>query len=111
MGMNGAGGASEGRSPGGPGGVGRWAGDGDARRRPSSQRGNLQLPLPTPPGGHPALNLTLGPDGHTDGQRGSEIQLPAVVEAEARLRGGTGILGWHPRKDMRAGAQVRQVPS
>lgn len=109
--MNGAGGASEGRSPGGPCGVGRWAGDGDARRRPSSQLGSLRLPLPTPPGGHPALNLTLGPDGHTSGQRGSEIQLPAGVEAEASLRGGTEVLGWHPRKDMSAGAQVRQVPN
>lgn len=71
MGMNGAGGASEGCSPGGPGRAERWAGDGDALRRPSSQLGSLQLPLPTPLGGHPALNLTLGPDEHTGEQRGS----------------------------------------
>ena len=111
MGMNGAGGASEGHSPGGPGRAERWAGDGDALRRPSSQLGSLRLPLPTPPDCHPALNLTLGPDEHTGGQRGSAIQLPAGVEAEVSLRGGTGVLGWHPRKDMNAGAQVRQVPN
>ena len=111
MGMNGAGGASEGCSPGGPGRAERWAGDGDALRRPSSQLGRLQLPLPTPLGCHPTLNLTLGPDEHTGEQRGSGIQLPAGVKAEASLRGGTGVLGWHPRKDMNAGAQVRQVPN
>ena len=44
-----------------------------------------------------------------------ELGLPwtndRVYEAEASLRGGTGVLGWHPRKDMNAGAQVRQVPN
>lgn len=60
MGMIGEGVAAEGRLLGGPHMVERQAGDGDAR--PSSQLGSLQLPLPTPPGCHPTLNLTLGQD-------------------------------------------------
>lgn len=84
MGMNGAGGAAaEGRSPGGPHGAARRAGDGDALSRPTAQLGSLQLPLPTSP---PPPRLPSGSPPGPWGRMGTQ----GLWKAAARWGRGRG---------------------
>lgn len=110
MGMNEAGGAAKGRSPGGSHRAQRRAGVGDAPSGPSIQPGSLKLPLSPALRPHHRLpsSPSLGP-GAGRAHMWAEVLWDSVAcwsGAEASLGGETGVLGWHSRKAMSTGAPM-----